>query len=196
MTPPIPLFIIGATLGSLFPGPQNLIYDWANFLSSIALFIYGYILASDGGFTQAIERHWKKALGAAIVLTLVLAYVLINYGEQRGYSLGHILLTAGGTLDTWLWLVAILGLGQRFLSFTNRAQAYVNEAVLPFYVLHQTVIVVIGFFVIQWHVVVAAKYLVISTTAFCANVLVYATLVRPWNPMRFLFGMRARGRRQ
>jgi glucan biosynthesis protein C len=194
--PAIPLFAISATLGPLFPGLQNLVNDWANFTFSITLFIYGYLLASDAGFSEAIKRHWTKALGGAIVVTLVLAYVLINHREQRGYSLGATVFTAGRALDTWLWLVAILGLGQRFLSFTNRAQAYVNEAVLPFYVTHQTVIIIIGFFVIQWHVGVAAKYLVIASTAFCANVLVYATLVRPWNPMRFLFGMRVRRRRQ
>ncbi len=32
----------------------------------------------------------------------------------------------------------------------DRVTRYTNEAVLPFYVLHQTPIVIIGFYVVQW----------------------------------------------
>ena len=74
----------------------------------------------------------------------------------------------------------------------NGALSYANEAVLPFYILHQTVIISIGFYVVQWTVGVGLKYLVISTTSFLAIMLVYEFLVRRINILRFLFGMRLR----
>lgn len=194
VTPAIALFVIAAALRPMYPGLQNLVSDWANFLFSITLFIYGYLLAADAGFHQAIEKHWKKALAAAMGLTGLLAYVLITYGDQHGYSAANLMLTAGGTLDTWMWLVAILGLGQRFLSGTNRAQPYVNEAVLPFYVLHQTVIIIIGYYVIQWQLGVASKFLIISSAALLATIITYDLFVRRTNATRFLFGMRLKRR--
>jgi hypothetical protein len=52
-------------------------------------------------------------------------------------------------LNVWCWILALLGLGDRYLNFNNRFLSYANEAVLPFYILHQPLIVVIGFFIVQ-----------------------------------------------
>lgn len=93
-------------------------------------------------------------------------------------------------LSTWGWLLAILGLGSRYLTNNNRFLSYANEAVLPFYVLHQTIIISIGFYVVQWNTGVGLKYLIISTTSFIAIMLIYELLVRRINVFRFLFGMR------
>ena len=87
-------------------------------------------------------------------------------------------------------MLAILGLGSRFLNRNNRFLSYANEAVLPFYILHQTIIITIGFYVVQWNVGIGLKYLTISTTSFVAIMLIYELLVRQINVLRFLFGMR------
>ena len=49
----------------------------------------------------------------------------------------------------WACLIAICGFASRHLRFSNRFLKYANDAVLPFYILHQTVILAIGFHVIQ-----------------------------------------------
>jgi glucan biosynthesis protein C len=97
-------------------------------------------------------------------------------------------------VSTWCWLLAILGLGSRFLNRNNRSLSYANEAVLPFYILHQTIIITIGFYVVQWNTGVGLKYLTISTTSFIAIMLIYELLVRRIKGLRFLFGMRLRRR--
>jgi len=89
-------------------------------------------------------------------------------------------------------LAALLleGLLARYLNFNNRFLGYANEAVLPFYILHQTVILIIGFFVLQWSMGIAPKYLIITTSSFMAIMAIYELLVRRINILRFLFGMR------
>ena len=67
---------------------------------------------------------------------------------------------------------------------------YTNEAVLPFYILHQTVIVTIGFYIAYWDASVAVKYLIISTSSFAVIVFLYDLVSRRVNWLRFLFGMR------
>jgi glucans biosynthesis protein C len=71
-----------------------------------------------------------------------------------------------------------------------RAIRYANQAVLPVYVLHQTVIVVIGFYVVQWDVGTLVKYLVISFTALAVTLLLYDLGVRRTAVTRLLFGMK------
>ena len=93
-------------------------------------------------------------------------------------------------LRAWCWIIAILGFGSRFLNFDNRFLGYATEAVLPFYILHQTVILIIGFFVVQWSMGIAPKYFIIASTSFVAIMAIYELLVRRINVLRFLFGMR------
>jgi glucans biosynthesis protein C len=78
---------------------------------------------------------------------------------------------------------SILNRNARFLS-------YANEAVLPFYILHQTVIIVIGYYIVQWDTGVGLKYLAISTASFIVIMLIYEILVKRFNVLRFLFGMK------
>ena len=95
-------------------------------------------------------------------------------------------------LLAWCWIIGLLGLGRRFLDFHNRFLAHANEAVLPFYILHHSIIYVVGFYVIQWNGSVAIKFVAISIVSFAIIVAIYEILIRPINVLRFLFGMKLR----
>ena len=82
--------------------------------------------------------------------------------------------------------MAILGFGRRFLSFKHKLLGFSNELVLPFYILHQTVIVAIAFFVVSLNLIASVKYLIIILASFTtASVLLLP--VRQFNVLRFLF---------
>ena len=68
--------------------------------------------------------------------------------------------------------------------------SYAQEAQLPFYVLHFTPIVVIGFFVVQWEVSVLTKFIVISLSSFAVTLLLCDIDVRRTRLTRFLFGVK------
>ena len=67
---------------------------------------------------------------------------------------------------------------------------YANEAVLPFYIIHQTVIVIIGFHVVKWRASVMVKYFTISLASVALTLLLYDLFVRRTNITRLLFGMK------
>jgi peptidoglycan/LPS O-acetylase OafA/YrhL len=67
---------------------------------------------------------------------------------------------------------------------------YANEATLPFYILHQTVIVGLGYFVVQWAIPDLLKFLFILSGSFLMVMVLYEFLVRRFNLLRFLFGMK------
>ncbi|MFC1904582.1 hypothetical protein ACFLXT_02325 [Chloroflexota bacterium] len=96
------------------------------------------------------------------------------------------------SLRAWCWIIAMLGLGSRFLNINNRFLGYASEAVLPYYILHQTIIIIIGFFVIQWSMGIAPKYIIVVLSSFVGIMAIYDLLVRRINVLRFLFGMRLR----
>ena len=187
----VPIAIIEIALRPKFAGVQNLYADWANFLCSLTVFIYGYLLSSDSRFGQAIRRHGKAALMLGILTFSVYAALALTDREpQRGYSVAFALWMVLRVFNAWFWLIAILSFGRKYLSFDNKLLKYANQAVLPFYVLHQTVILTIGFYVIQWDAGIMLKYLVTSTAALFATIILCDLLVKRTNVTRFLFGMR------
>jgi glucan biosynthesis protein C len=94
------------------------------------------------------------------------------------------------SFGSWFSLIAILAYGKRFLNFTNGFLKYAAEASYPYYILHQTAIVVIGFYVVQWNASVLVKFVTILVASLVATAVLYDLLVRRTNVTRFLFGMR------
>jgi len=167
----------------------------------LVFFLCGYLLFSHPRFERAVERQGKAALIIGVPSMLVLVGVGAYYYLGKdvdlgfGYSATAVLWRLLKGFNAWCWIVAILSYGRRYLSFSNRFLNYASETVLPFYIWHQTVIVVIGFYVVRWHASILAKYIVISTASLVSIIVLCEVLVKRTNVTRFLFGMRPKKRR-
>ena len=126
-------------------------------------FIYGYLIATDLKFKQTIERHRTIALLTGVVVFTSGCFLVESGASSREYH---------------------------FSFFNNRVLKCTNETVLPFYILHQTVIVTIGFYIASLDASIAVKYLSIITSSFVVIVSLYDLVIRWVNWLRFLFGMR------
>ena len=89
-------------------------------------------------------------------------------------------------------MLAILGLAAQHLRFGHPFLASANEAVLPFYVLHQTVLLTVGSFIVRWAVPDLAKWASIALISLPLCLGLYWFVIRPVNLLRFLFGMKPR----
>lgn len=96
------------------------------------------------------------------------------------------------SLLIWSSILAILGHGMRYLTASRRLLSYANEAVLPFYILHQPVILILGYFIIPLRLSILAKYLIIAPLAFGITLALYEFGVRRINPVRRVFGLKPR----
>ena len=141
-------------------------------LTYLVFFMTGYFLSLDPGFKDTVKGHRAPALLIASGTTL-LGIVSYFYGMEYVDRYGDILTATA----SWCWLLAIFGFGSRYLSFSNPVLKYANEAVLPFYILHQAMIVIFVFRIAQWDLGVLAKFLlifsfsfvtIISTVSFCS----------------------------
>ena len=153
--------------------------------------VYGFLIFSDPRITQAIIQQRRIALIMAFVLILALPTVnglLENDPTFMIFTLG---ITLAGVL-LWTCLLSVLGYGMHYLTANHPLLAYANEAVLPVYILHQPVILIIGFFVILLPLPILAKYLVIAPLAFALTLGIYEFGIRRVNPARRLFGLKPR----
>jgi surface polysaccharide O-acyltransferase-like enzyme len=156
----------------------------------LVFFLYGYLLASDERYRRSVEKQRVIFLALAAVTTLLGYTIRQSIAYPSFGSMDYFWMSLLRSFNSWVWVLAILGIGSKHLTFRNRLLKYANVAVLPFYILHQSVIVILGFFILDWSVAVFAKYLVLSMVSFITIMLVYEFLVKRYGPLRFLFGMK------
>jgi peptidoglycan/LPS O-acetylase OafA/YrhL len=167
---------------------------WPDFLWYSLFFVFGYIIAADGRFTDGIKRYtWLYLalwIGVLVVMGGILQFVFhYDLSPNQGFSALYLVFVIGWTFVSWCAVAFFLSLGARYLTFGNKLLTYSNEAVLPFYLFHQTVILTVGWFVLPWNIGNLAKYLIIAVIAFPTILVLYEVLVRRIGFMRFLFGM-------
>jgi peptidoglycan/LPS O-acetylase OafA/YrhL len=162
---------------------------WSIFIY-LSFFVSGLVIASNERLQASIVRWRWISLASGILLSPAVVVLWAALGEpafgtfERGFAM------VPYCLNAWCWLLAIFGFGMKHLNVNTPFLKYANEAVLPFYILHQTVIVTLGYFVVQWAVPDGLKFLFILAVSFLVTVGLYEFLVRRFNPLRVLFGMK------
>ena len=179
-------------------------HGWLDFIYSFLFFVLGYILYADDRFVSAIRRdRWLIFAGGVLNLVAfgglfavagdtALEWVQIDTFVVPGSIIGILLFT----LSSWCWALCVLYLAMKFLDFSNKWLVYGNETIMPFYLLHQPVIIVIAFFVVQWNTGILPKLLVVVISSFVITLGLVELLIRPFKVTRMLFGMKARGRKE
>jgi hypothetical protein len=162
----------------------------------LVLFIIAYVLASSPQFEESLEKNRTISLMLGIVISLIILAVAASSGgtsPTSGIDSSYVAVSTIWALNGWCWVTAIFGFGRKHLSFDHRYLKVANELVLPFYILHQSIIVAIAFYVVGLNLVVIEKYLLVVLVSFPIIVaLLYP--ISKINVLRFLFGMRTKTR--
>ncbi|MFC2107860.1 acyltransferase family protein [Candidatus Bipolaricaulota bacterium] len=185
----LPLVIVRIALMGVITGNHT----WAYFAFYVALFLIGYVLASDDRFTTSIKRNRWIGLGLGIASFAVQGFLIMTQGYQMYYepfSLVFVLYEIAMSIGIWGCIVFLMGMAKTHWDRPGKLLSYANEAVLPFYLLHQTVILGIGWFVIQWDMHLVWKLIIVTLSSFAVIMMLYEALVRRFNIVRFFFGMR------
>lgn len=157
----------------------------------LVFFICGYLLASHRRIAAAVERQHTLASWLGLLTTALMFYLFIVQQVQPVFGTAQFLLVMTlRTFNSWFWIIFLLGLASRHFSFDSGLRRYSNQAVMPFYVLHQPIILIVGFFLVRWDIGILPKYLLISAASFILIMVVYELAVKKIGPLRFLFGMK------
>jgi glucans biosynthesis protein C len=148
---------------------------------------------SDPRFMEAAERYRVPAL----VVGLGLAVFWVLSSDFRDSlpdpGLGRAGLSLLGVAGTWFAVLGMMGMGRRYLDRTSRAQRYLAEASYPVYILHQTVIVVVAFYLVRLATPQPVQWLALIVAAVLGTFALYEIASRV-GVLRFVLGMKARRR--
>jgi glucan biosynthesis protein C len=158
---------------------------WSMVYYFILLF-FGFLIFADERIQQTIIKLRFVSLIVAIALLVMLKRGVFIRTQPR--FVGPVFQE---TLSSWCFILTILGLGMKYLTASGRFLRYATEAVLPFYMLHQPIILLIAFWVVQLQIHILVKYLIIVILSFAGIMLLYEG-IRRVGALRFFFGMKRR----
>ena len=139
----------------------------------LSFLVYGFMVISSEKLQRSLQAWRWPSLAIAIAMTVW--YMTTNEHDD---------------LACWGWILTFLGFGMKYLNINKPVLKYANEAVLPFYILHQTVLLGVGYFVVQWSIPDPLKWVIIAAGSLAIIGGIYEGLVRRSNLLRFLFGMK------
>jgi len=169
--------------------------DWADFFIYLFPFLYGFLFMSDPEFINIIKKKMYLFLIVGIIGSIYFIYTGSQSPENvqeylhPSFSLYHIQISIVSMFIAYSWILFFLGFFASKFNFSHSILIPTNVSILPIYVLHQTLIIVIGYYVVNTDLNIFLKFIIIMFTAIPATVLLYK-IIQTNNILRFLFGLK------
>jgi hypothetical protein len=183
----IPLILLEVFVDPFFPVTHDLIHDWFYLLYNAVLFFYGFLFISAyPSFLKALQKGLRGFL-----LTGFIAYATFLF--LRTFEDGwprHIAEAVVNQISVLSWLLLFFALSARYLNIKSKAVAYWNRAVYPFYILHQTVIILLAWWVMDADWNLFFKFSFISLACFLICWALYEFIIKRFKLTRLFFGVR------
>jgi len=180
----IPLMLL-ATLNPSGIGRRD--FGMWNLPIYLPLLLYGFlIIRTLEGYAVLYRYRWLTLLVFLVAGLVAAPLDGAPFGTME-FFVGQ----AARGLAMWGFILFLLGIFHPLRQTNSRFLRYTSEMVLPFYILHQPVIVIIGYFlVLPLNFSPLVKYLLLLVTSLPIVVVGYEFLVRRSNLLRILHGLK------
>lgn len=187
----IPSIAVAVILDPRWPRTNNLTSDWANLTGSFVTFLWGFIICGNERFLALIQRRrWEFLYFAG-------AMVLLVYGIR----VPHALAAFSAPERRWITTVvdsyfcmgmifSLVGWSRTKLNQDSIILRYANAAVYPFYIVHQTITILLGYAWRSWDIPFGVKFPLLFGGTFLGSWVLYEG-IRRQSITRVLFGMKA-----
>lgn len=148
------------------------------------LFLLGFFFLSEEKVMDRLEKNRWQLFIAGIVLIVL---IVIFHFHRFLYS--GISADAFQRLVGWVCILAFLGMAKRYFNYRTKGTAYLAKGCFPIYVIHQTALVAVAFYVFQFTSVPAVQIPLILVITVALTFAVYE-IFRRVPPLRFLFAIK------
>jgi peptidoglycan/LPS O-acetylase OafA/YrhL len=162
------MFLLRATLAPRFGQTHYFWNDWYLHPLYFGTFLFGFAVArQDAFFLRCAQLRWTT-IGIALCAwaTLELNFRLGSGALSPGDPV-RLIAVGARELQAWTTILAAIGFAHHHLrNVDTRARRVLTEAIFPFYLIHQTIIVVAGHYLDGWRLPLLVEVpLLIGATA-------------------------------
>lgn len=184
------LFVLSdAVMRPVFGRTDMFIDDPAGHVRCLPPFLLGIMVARSNAFWSKLgaARGWLAAAGVGLGVAALVVAALDTLS-------GHTLLPAqSGTADGIygaVALLAILAWGQSLLNRPSPHLAYFSDAIMPVYLMHQVVIVVVGVQLLRMGLPGWVEFPALLGATALIPLAIYHVAIRRFDPLRLVFGLK------
>lgn len=153
------------------------------------LLLLGSVLGADPRFVAAAVRYRRLWLAVACITTVPLLLWVQTMTGLAQYEPEFALQWGLRSANGWFYVLALIGYAARDPRRPGRLLVASANLALPFYVVHQTPIVLAAWAVGSWRLPVAVAFPLVLVSAFLVTAGA-CLLIRRVRALRFLFGLR------
>ncbi|MBB5716637.1 acyltransferase family protein [Sphingomonas aerophila] len=150
---------------------HDFVGDGVAHLRYVPAFLFGFAMARSPIVMAAFARHWRTSGAVALACFATIAALLLAWPDFTFPDSPAVLWTyrVARHLETWTAIAALIGIAERLLNHDHRWRSTLAEATFPFYIVHQTIIVLVEGALLPLHVgpLVEFAILVVTTVACC-----------------------------
>lgn len=186
VVPAIPFFIYIAVLEIYLSSSD--ISGWHGTARTLTYFLLGFMAAKNDDFWRAVDKAFPAAIGLTLFLGGLLLTTWLNQfeiGSDTELLYAALLLRQ---FYGWSFMIMLLGLARRFANRPSRVLVYLTAGIMPYYILHQTIIVVVAYWFTMHEVPLVIEAPAIIAAAFLGSALGYE-IIRRVAVLRPLFGL-------
>ena len=155
-------------------------------------FFFGVGLARSPPAWSAILSNWRMSLATAVVACALLFYIHASGAESGTVAIAKSVTRA---ILAWSTILGLLGLAQTHFHFDGPVRRYLTEAIFPYYIIHQTIIIAVGCYLKQVGAEAGVQFfgILVATVASCALTYEIARRI-PW--LRPILGLKSKTARK
>lgn len=176
----LPIFIsyvLGALLDEDNPVTHNFVQDWFNHARSLLVFLIGFVLVRMPFIWNRFSSlRWHFLL----IAIFTYAYILFSFngGLLGDGVVASIIKRLFWTANGWFWMLTLIAWAQHWFTFSNPLLKYLNRAVYCFYILHQTLIIGIAYFLVPMKLGGVMEPILIIVSVVITCVILYEAIRR------------------
>ncbi|HEY8618028.1 acyltransferase family protein [Phenylobacterium sp.] len=173
-----------------WPQTWDFVHDGGAHLLWAGAFVTGVLLAGrDDVWRLLAARRRPVALAAVLLLAVSLACrAWAVSGPPHG--LGSVAYWISDGIYGWIMVLAVFGYAVRHLNRDSAALRYLNEAILPIYVLHQPILLAAAWLLFPLALPLPLEGALLALITLAGALALHHLAIRPFPPLRFLFGLK------
>ncbi len=154
-------------------------------------FLFGMLSISRLTIWHSLALH-RRTSAVTLVVCSVLFYVyyLVDFSDYASLETRWTIWWAMCSLVSWSAMLTLVGYASEYCKSSPRWLREANSLIFPFYILHQTVIVTLAFYIVQWQSTITVKSMALLFFSFVICVVTCYVIIRPFNLTRRLFGVK------
>jgi glucans biosynthesis protein C len=192
--PAILILISQIILRPYFPEETHDLKDLGYMFFYGSFFYLGIIVYSTPNLWTSLGVNRKYLLVAALIILVPFYGTYFHFREfyQLPWTEKQVetIFDVTGIFLSWFTVITVIAYGQYYLNKPHPWLSKINEGLYPFYILHQTVIIWIGYYICQLDWSISLKYWVVSFLTLASCIGFYLIIIKPFNITRLVFGMK------